>query len=152
MTDACSRIGPGRSLIPGDMFLNDSAHIQYPVDCSGSLFCGTGNPGGSVILRSRVRNFKQCLRACFGDRRLARPGKTMRRAVNWFSVRVPVLSEQIVVAEPKVSTEDRRRINALRLIISRIPNARLMVTTAGSPSGTAAIARLTEMMNISSGS
>ena len=42
-------------------------------------------------------------------------------------------------------------MRAWRLIISRIPSARLMVTTAGKPSGTAAIARLTAIMNSSSG-
>ncbi len=72
-------------------------------------------------------------------------------AHNWvtvisFCVSVPVLSEQITVAEPRVSTEASRRISAWRLIISRMPSARLMVTTAGSPSGTAAIARLTATM------
>ncbi len=41
------------------------------------------------------------------------------------------------------------RISAWRLIISCMPSARLMVTTAGSPSGTAAMARLTAMMNTS---
>jgi len=55
-----------------------------------------------------------------------------------------------MVADPKVSTDESLRISACRLIISRIPNARLMVTIAGNPSGTAAIARLTDTMNISS--
>jgi hypothetical protein len=32
--------------------------------------------------------------------------------VIWFWVRVPVLSEQITVAEPSVSTDDRRRMSA----------------------------------------
>ncbi len=71
--------------------------------------------------------------------------------VIWFWVKVPVLSEQITVVEPSVSTDDRRRISAWRAIISRMPNARVTVTTAGKPSGTAATARLTAMMNISSG-
>ncbi len=73
----------------------------------------------------------------------------MRVTVISFWVRVPVLSEQMTVAEPSVSTEERRRIRACLRTISRIPNARLMVTTAGKPSGTAAIARLTAIMNIS---
>ncbi len=68
-----------------------------------------------------------------------------------FWVKVPVLSEQIIVADPRVSTEESFRISALRAIISCMPKARVMVTTAGNPSGTAAIARLTAMMNISRG-
>ena len=57
-----------------------------------------------------------------------------------FSVRVPVLSEQITVTDPRVSTAGSLRINALRRSIRCAPSARVMVTTAGNPSGTAATA------------
>src|SRR5512146_1637026 len=70
------------------------------------------------------------------------PSTHRRVTVISFWVNVPVLSEQITVADPSVSTDDSLRINAWRLIISRMPRAREIVTTAGSPSGTAAIARL----------
>src|SRR5207247_1179599 len=53
-------------------------------------------------------------------------------------VRVPVLSEQITEAAPKASTAGRFRIKAPRRIIRWRPNARLIVTIAGSPSGLAA--------------
>ena len=36
----------------------------------------------------------------------------------WFVVSVPVLSEQITVVQPRVSTEGRRRTMALRLACS----------------------------------
>ena len=44
---------------------------------------------------------------------------------------------------PRVSTEDRRVITALRWLIRHMPRARLSVATTGSPSGTAATASAT---------
>ena len=67
--------------------------------------------------------------------------------VIWFWVSVPVLSEQITVAQPSVSTAGSLRMSAFLLIICCMPSARQMVTIAGRPSGTAAIARLTAVMN-----
>ncbi|OQA17492.1 MAG: hypothetical protein BWY63_02383 [Chloroflexi bacterium ADurb.Bin360] len=72
-----------------------------------------------------------------------------RVTVMRFSVSVPVLSEQITVTEPRVSTACSLRIKACRCTISRMPSARLMVTTAAKPSGTAAIARPTAIMKAS---
>ncbi len=77
------------------------------------------------------------------------PPAQPRTTVIWFCVSVPVLSEQMTVAQPSVSTAVSLRMSAWRLTIRCIPNARQMVTTAGSPSGTAAIARLTAIMNSS---
>ena len=77
------------------------------------------------------------------------PSAHRRVTVIWFWVSVPVLSEQMVVVEPSVSTEESLRMRAWRLIIWLMPSARLMVTTAGRPSGTAAMARLTETMKAS---
>ena len=65
-----------------------------------------------------------------------------------FSVRVPVLSEQMTVTEPRVSTAGSLRMRACRLSIRWAPNARAMVTTAGRPSGTAATAMLIAVRNI----
>ena len=59
-----------------------------------------------------------------------------------FSVSVPVLSEAITVALPSASTAGRRRMIACRRAIRCTPIANAIVTTAGSPSGTAATARL----------
>jgi hypothetical protein len=67
-----------------------------------------------------------------------------------FWVIVPVLSVQMIVVAPSVSTAGSLRMMAWRRTISRIPSARLTVTMAGSPSGTAAMARLTAMSSMSS--
>ncbi len=66
-----------------------------------------------------------------------------------FSVRVPVLSEQMTVTEPSVSTAGSLRMSASRLSMRCAPSARPMVTTAGSPSGTAATAILMAVSSIS---
>ena len=65
-----------------------------------------------------------------------------------FSVRVPVLSEQMTVTEPRVSTAGSLRMRALRRSIRCAPSDRAMVTMAGSPSGTAATAMLTAVRNM----
>ena len=67
-----------------------------------------------------------------------------------FCVSVPVLSEQITVALPSVSTAGRRRMIALLLAMRCTPMDKTIVTIAGSPSGIAATARLTESMKLSS--
>ena len=64
-----------------------------------------------------------------------------------FCVSVPVLSEQIYVAAPSVSTAGSRLMTALLFAIFCTPSERTTVTTAGRPSGIAATARLTESMN-----
>jgi len=71
------------------------------------------------------------------------------RTVISFLVRVPVLSEQMTEAEPSVSTAGSLRIKAFRLTMRWTPRAKAIVTTAGSPSGMAATARLTEVRNMS---
>ena len=73
----------------------------------------------------------------------------MTLTVMRFSVRVPVLSEQITVTEPKVSTAGSLRIKAPLFSIRCEPKARAMVTTAGKLSGTAATAILTPVRNMS---
>ena len=64
-------------------------------------------------------------------------------------VNVPVLSEQITVVAPKVSTEESFLIIALRFASSRAPNANDTVTTAGKPSGTAETASEIAISNAS---
>jgi hypothetical protein len=58
----------------------------------------------------------------------------------WFLVRVPVLSEQMTVVQPSVSTDGSLLTMALFLAIFLVPRARQVVITAGSPSGMAATA------------
>ena len=50
-----------------------------------------------------------------------------------------VLSEQMTVTQPSVSTLGSLRISAFRLTMRCKPSARAIVTTAGNPSGIAAI-------------
>ena len=67
-----------------------------------------------------------------------------------FWVSVPVLSEQITPAQPRVSTAGNFFTMARRLAIRATPRASTMVTMAGRPSGMAATARDTAVRNISS--
>ena len=78
-----------------------------------------------------------------------RPGVCTARTVIWFRVSVPVLSEQITVVLPSVSTAGSRRITARRRAIRPTPIASVIVTAAGSPSGIAPTASATAAMNIS---
>ena len=58
-----------------------------------------------------------------------------------FSVSVPVLSVRMTVVAPRVSTADKRSINAFWRAMRHIPRARASVATIGKPSGIAATAR-----------
>ena len=69
-----------------------------------------------------------------------------------FCVRVPVLSEQITLLLPKVSTAGSFLIIVFFLAIFVTPIESIIVTIAGSPSGIAATASPTEVINISTGS
>ena len=56
------------------------------------------------------------------------------------SVSVPVLSEQMTVSAPSVSTAGSCRMIALLAAIAVTPSASVMVTTEGRPSGMSATA------------
>ena len=66
------------------------------------------------------------------------------------SVSVPVLSEQIADVAPSVSTERSRFTIAPLAASACVPSESTVVTTAGSPVGIAATARLIPMMKSSS--
>ena len=74
---------------------------------------------------------------------------TTTRTVISFFVSVPVLSDAMTVAEPSVSTAARWRTMALRLAMRCTPSDSTAVTTAGSPSGTAATASATPRISTS---
>ena len=78
------------------------------------------------------------------------PSRKRRRTVISFFVRVPVLSVQITVVQPMVSTAGRRLTMAFFRAMRVVPMARAPVTTAGRDSGTAATARLIPQISISS--
>ena len=72
----------------------------------------------------------------------------MWRTVIWLVVNVPVLSVQITVVLPRVSTAGRRRTTARRRTMRLTPMARVIVTAAGRPSGMAPTARATAAVNM----
>ena len=69
-----------------------------------------------------------------------------------FFVNVPVLSEQITLLLPNVSTAGNLRIMLLFFAIFVTPSDNIIVTIAGNPSGIAATASPTDVINISIGS
>ena len=88
--------------------------------------------------------------AAAAPRRLTWSAPQSSRTVITPVVRVPVLSVQMTVALPRVSTAGSFRINAWRAAIRCTPIASAIVTIAGSPSGTAATASETADMKTSS--
>jgi len=71
------------------------------------------------------------------------PAVIATRTVISFFVRVPVLSEQMTVAEPSACTADSLRMITRRRAIRSVPRESTMVVIAVRPSGTAATARAT---------
>uniref|UniRef100_A0A0A8XUW1 Uncharacterized protein n=1 Tax=Arundo donax TaxID=35708 RepID=A0A0A8XUW1_ARUDO len=76
------------------------------------------------------------------------PPKCASTTVILFMVRVPVLSLQIVVADPIVSQDESLLTRALSRIIFRIEYARVNVTAKGSPSGTTTTTIVTAIVKI----
>ncbi len=71
------------------------------------------------------------------------PAVIATRTVISFFVRVPVLSEQMTVAEPSACTADSLRMITRRRAIRSVPRESTIVVIAVRPSGTAATARAT---------
>lgn len=65
----------------------------------------------------------------------------------WLVVKVPVLSEQMTLVDPRVSTLGRLRTMAFFAAILRVPRARQVVMTTARPSGIAATANATAILN-----
>ena len=95
---------------------------------------GPSSSGSSAGLQLAVR---RVARAGQVD---AAAGVTQRAHRHLVRVSVPVLSVQMTVAEPSVSTAASLRTIALRLAMRCMPSDSTTVVTAGSPSGTAATA------------
>jgi hypothetical protein len=82
--------------------------------------------------------------------KLTRPlAVTTTRTVISFRVSVPVLSDAMTLVEPSVSTAARCRTMAFRRTMRCTPIESTAVTTAGSPSGTAATASATPRISTS---
>ena len=75
---------------------------------------------------------------------------TRRWQVISLRVRVPVLSEQITLVAPNVSTAGSWRTMAWRAAMRCTPMARVMVITAGNPSGMKPTASATTVISASS--
>ena len=75
------------------------------------------------------------------------PSVKRLRTVIWFKVSVPVLSEQMTVADPSVSTATSFRTMELRRAIARMPIDSTTVTTAGRPFGREATAAAIASIN-----
>ena len=119
-------------------------------DASLASAIGRRNGSRSVSDSPATRRILPVGRVALALDRVAAPATTSCRAVIWFSVSVPVLSEQIADVAPSVST-DRRRLTIAPLAASAcVPSDSMVVTTAGRPVGMAAIARLIPIRNSSS--
>ena len=100
--------------------------------------------GSPVTIPSSSISASEHSAIAFESSRSLSPKKSTTVILFW--VRVPVLSEQIICAQPSVSTAVRRRIIAFRFDILVTPMDRTTVTTAASPSGIAATASETATM------
>jgi len=80
------------------------------------------------------------------SRSKARPCQLRRTTCIRFCVSVPVLSEQMTVAEPIVSHATSCRTRAFSRVMRRIARASDTVTLIGSPSGTATTMTMTMYM------
>mmetsp|Transcript_53712 Transcript_53712/g.112097 ORF Transcript_53712/g.112097 Transcript_53712/m.112097 type:complete len:420 (+) Transcript_53712:1054-2313(+) len=98
-------------------------------------------PSASVCFRSRSSDADTSVEVSSS----CPPTKT-RTTVMRPVVRVPVLSEQMTLVQPSVSTAGRCRTRALRRARRCVPRARHVVTTAGRPSGIAATASTTAVL------
>ena len=66
----------------------------------------------------------------------------------WLVVKVPVLSEQMTEVQPRVSTDGKERTIEFFFAMRLVPRARQVVMTAGRPSGMAATAKATAILNL----
>ena len=98
------------------------------------------------------RSLNSSLNSVIDSKSTSSPFVNIFLTVILFCVRVPVLSEQITDALPKVSTAGSFFTMAFFLTILWTPIARTIVDTAASPSGIAATAKETAVINIESGS
>ena len=94
--------------------------------------------GSAPVLSCSKRALEQRLAASRSSRLWLSPGSgnQVSSTAMQFWVIVPVLSEQITLTDPRVSTADRRRTKALRRAMRCTLSARVSVTCGSRPSGT----------------
>ena len=98
------------------------------------------------------RSLNSSLNSVIDSKSISSPFVNTFLTVILFCVKVPVLSEQITDALPSVSTAGSFFTIAFFLTILWTPIAKTIVDTAASPSGIAATASETAVINIESGS
>ena len=96
----------------------------------------------TLISIKRCSSASQCL-GSFENSPLCPSAKKWSTTVILFCVKVPVLSVQIMLVEPSVSTAGSLRMIACCLAIFFVPNERTIVTIDCSASGIAATATAT---------
>ena len=103
-----------------------------------------GSPTASCMPRERFASEQQAMALASSTGSSVKVSTTVMR----FCVKVPVLSEQMICVQPKVSTAVSLRMSACRLDMAVTPMDRMMVTTAGRPSGMAATASAMAAMKV----
>ncbi len=148
----------GSSATRGDSA--SSADLSRPAsaaNAASAVSVGSPNqrpssPSTASLHKAAARRVSRCTGSASGSPgRHARPSACTSSACMRFCVSVPVLSEQMVLTEPSVSTDGSRRTSAFCPTMRRAPSASSTVTTAGSDSGMAATARLTAVRIMSTG-
>lgn len=103
----------------------------------------TANSFGAPVWASTMRNYDVQVSA---DTNLYECILLTFEMLIWLVVKVPVLSEQITLVLPSVSTLGKFRTIAFFCAIFFVPRARHAVMTAAKPSGMAATARATAIL------
>mmetsp|Transcript_6481 Transcript_6481/g.13006 ORF Transcript_6481/g.13006 Transcript_6481/m.13006 type:complete len:353 (-) Transcript_6481:418-1476(-) len=136
------RYSPSSAFHPSSLSMRSIApSVLFPITCSES----------STSLAELLREMPLATIAFTLAEALptSTPPKIPSTTFILFSVSVPVLSEQILVAFPIVSHAARCLIKLLSLSIFLVLKARLMVTARGRPSGTATTTMVTAIMKAS---
>ena len=142
------------SFVRGNSFSSSSLRIPNRADRSSrasSVGSPMRSPPSSTPSLHRVIPFKNSLCSSFPRSFFPSSFWLVKQlsTVILFWVRVPVLSEQTTLTAPSVSTEGSFLTMVCTFTILVTLNARQIVTTAGSPSGTAATARDMAVISIS---
>ena len=164
------RASNGKRVLPANMPASTSRSAPT-LQASASRAASIGSPWATHRpSRSVTRPVEHCLATCAVSRNASttsggvqctsatgsypRPSMTARppgiqtsTTIIWFWVRVPVLSVQMNVVEPSVSTASRCRTRALRAAMRWAPTASDIVTVGSSPQGTTATVTPTAKRN-----
>ena len=119
--------------------VTDSSALLHRTQASRERSSGICASGENSLPSSTIKTLASSVAFIFISRETLL--KARAAAARRFSVRVPVLSVQMTVVAPRVSTAARSLTRALRFAMRHTPLAMAMVATIGSPSGIEATAR-----------